>query len=125
MKTDTDTDTSPKHTLIGHSLNVSTLEYSLKRQKLISGSWDRTARVWSKVNPDVGGDDCSEKEKDGWECEMIMEEHQEAVWGVLAIDQGPNEGCWLTSSGEYNSIVYPNFLLISFHSWIRTDSNKL
>lgn len=28
-----------------------------------------------------------------------MEEHEEAVWGVLGIDNGPNDGCWLTSSG--------------------------
>jgi hypothetical protein len=28
-----------------------------------------------------------------------LEEHEEAVWGVLAIDSGPSDGCWLTSSG--------------------------
>lgn len=79
----------PVHTLIGHSLNVSTLQYSPKRQKLISGSWDRTARIWAPPGP-------SSKE---WECVKVLEEHEEAVWGVLAIDSGPEEGGWLTASG--------------------------
>jgi phospholipase A-2-activating protein len=93
------TNPSPEasHTLIGHSLNVSTLHYSSKRQKLISGSWDRTARVWSRSERRDGSEVV---EEGGWECELVMEEHEEAVWGVLAIDTGPNEGCWLTSSGE-------------------------
>jgi WD40 repeat protein len=83
-------DTEPRHALIGHSLNVSTLEYSVKRQKLISGSWDKTARIWSTSTPD-----------EEWRCEMVLEEHEEAVWGVLAIDNGSNDGCWLTSSGRH------------------------
>lgn len=62
---------------------------------MISGSWDKTARIWSRS---ILGE---EEEGDGqrWKCEIVMEEHEEAVWGVLAIDTGPNEGCWLTSSG--------------------------
>lgn len=87
-------DPEPRHALIGHSLNVSTLEYSIKRQKLISGSWDKTARIWSKSTSE-------EEDGQGWECEMVLEEHEEAVWGVLGIDSGPSDGCWLTSSGTF------------------------
>lgn len=75
-----------KHALLGHQLNVSTLHYSSKRRKLFSGSWDKTARIWSK-------------EESGWECETVLEGHEEAVWGVLGIDKGPQEGGWLTASG--------------------------
>jgi hypothetical protein len=67
---------------------------------LISGSWDRTARVWSRSRPSSEGDAAQEEEKGEWQCELVMEEHEEAVWGVLAIDNGPSEGCWLTSSGK-------------------------
>lgn len=80
------------HALIGHQLNVSTLAYSTKRRKLVSGSWDRTARVWRHA--------ASTGE---WECELVLEGHEEAVWGVLPIDQGPQEGGWLTASGELPS----------------------
>jgi WD40 repeat protein len=92
-------DPEPRQALIGHSLNVSTLEYSIKRQKLISGSWDKTARIWSKS---------STKEEDGqrWKCEIVLEEHEEAVWGVLAIDSGPSDGCWLTSSGTFPILFF-------------------
>lgn len=65
---------------------------------MISGSWDRTARVWSRASS--GSDAREEEDGQGWKCEIVMEEHEEAVWGVLAIDTGPSEGCWLTSSGS-------------------------
>lgn len=65
----------------------------MKRQKLISGSWDKTARIWSRAHPE------EEEHGQGWKCEMVLEEHEEAVWGVLAVDTGPSDGCWLTSSG--------------------------
>jgi WD40 repeat protein len=87
-------DPEPRQALIGHSLNVSTLEYSVKRQKLISGSWDKTARIWSRSST-------KQENGQGWECEIVLEEHEEAVWGVLAIDSGPSDGCWLTSSGTF------------------------
>ena len=92
-------DPESKHALIGHSLNVSTMHYSPKRRRLISGSWDRTARVWAAAqqeNPDAG----LEQKAEGWETELVLEAHEEAVWGVLAIDDGPPAGGWLTASGE-------------------------
>lgn len=89
-------DPEPVHTLIGHSLNVSTMNYSSKRQKLISGSWDRTARIWGRAS---STENKEEREGGGWECMAVLEEHEEAVWGVLAIDAGPEQGGWLTASG--------------------------
>jgi WD40 repeat protein len=92
-------DPEPRQALIGHSLNVSTLEYSIKRQKLISGSWDKTARIWSRSSTE-------EEDGQGWKCEIVLEEHEEAVWGVLAIDSGPSDGCWLTSSGTFPILFF-------------------
>ena len=91
-----------------------TLEYSKKRRKLISGSWDKTARVWAyhgtealsvtkplaaeKVSGD--GRDASQDKMGSWETELILEGHDEAVWGVTVIGEGPRDGCYLT--GELN-----------------------
>nr|XP_019047918.1 hypothetical protein I302_04538 [Kwoniella bestiolae CBS 10118]OCF26848.1 hypothetical protein I302_04538 [Kwoniella bestiolae CBS 10118] len=73
-----------QHCLVGHSLNVCTMSYSRKTRKLISGSWDQTARVWSKSSGE-------------WDCETVLEGHDQAVWGVAIIDEGPKEGCYLTA----------------------------
>lgn len=97
-------DQEPKYTLRGHGLNVSTLHYSTKRRKLISGSWDKTARIWGRpdASADAGADSDNNRVKFGeWECEMVLEGHDEAVWGVLAIDEGPQAGGWLTASGRF------------------------
>ena len=99
-------DPEPRQALIGHSLNVSTLEYSVKRQKLISGSWDKTARIWSRAHPG------EEEDGQGWKCEMVLEEHEEAVWGSLAVDTGPSDGCWLTSSGMCHTLLLVSVILM-------------
>ncbi|WWC97833.1 hypothetical protein V866_004720 [Kwoniella sp. B9012] len=75
-----------EHCLIGHSLNVCTMSYSTKRKKLISGSWDQTARIWSRS--------LVSKE---WVCERVLEGHEQAVWGVAIIDEGPKANCYLTA----------------------------
>jgi WD40 repeat protein len=69
--------------LVGHSLNVCTLAYSSRHRKLISASWDGTARVWSR---------------DGskWETTLVLDGHDAAVWGVAIVDEGAKEGCYLT-----------------------------
>ncbi|OCF44900.1 hypothetical protein I317_01179 [Kwoniella heveanensis CBS 569] len=75
--------------LSGHGLNVCTLAYSRKLKKLISGSWDHTARVWSR--------------KEGrWNSDLLLEGHEEAVWGVAIVDAGPREGCFLTADNMIN-----------------------
>ncbi|WWC91345.1 uncharacterized protein L201_006288 [Kwoniella dendrophila CBS 6074] len=74
-----------QHCLIGHTSNVCTLHYSTKHKKLISGSWDQTARVWSK------------SPNEEWTCEAVLEGHEQAVWGVAIIDEGPKLGCYITA----------------------------
>jgi WD40 repeat protein len=73
--------------LIGHALNVCTLAYSPVLEKLVSGSWDHTARVWSRATGE-------------WKCELILEGHVEAVWGVAAIDGGDRRGCFLSGKSS-------------------------
>lgn len=75
----------PVDRLAGHALNVCTLTYSSTLKKLVSGSWDHTARVWSRS----GGE---------WECELVLDGHSEAVWGIGAIDGGSRKGCFLTGT---------------------------
>lgn len=84
--------------LIGHALNVCTLAYSAKQGRLISGSWDRTARIWSREQ--ASDAKRTEPEASGWLCEAVLDGHDEAVWGVAIIDEGPKEGLYLTGSGN-------------------------
>ncbi|WWC73225.1 uncharacterized protein I206_107191 [Kwoniella pini CBS 10737] len=58
--------------------------YSTKFQKLISGSWDQTARVWSKSSAE-------------WTTDVVLEGHEQAVWGVSIVEEGPKAGCFLTA----------------------------
>ncbi|KAJ2345622.1 hypothetical protein GGF43_005172, partial [Coemansia sp. RSA 2618] len=58
---------APVRRLRGHSGNVCAL--AAAGDVLVSGSWDRTARVW------VGG-----------ECTHTLAGHAQAVWGVLVLD---------------------------------------
>jgi WD40 repeat protein len=84
------------------------MNYSSKRQKLISGSWDRTARIWGRTS---STENKGERRGGGWECIAVLEEHEEAVWGVLAIDQGPEQGGWLTASGmSFSDLLFPILL---------------
>ena len=102
-------DPDSTHALLGHALNVCTLAYSRQRRRLISGSWDKTARVWgdrraaSTTSPTPPAPDPSQAETEpetgeeiGWEREVVLEGHDEAVWGVAIVDEGPKEGCYLT-----------------------------
>lgn len=101
----------PQHALAGHGLNVSTLHYSHKRRKLISGSWDKTARIWSRgTNGGAIGSETGTG-AGGWECEMVLEGHEEAVWGVLGIDEGPQAGGWLTASGTSPTCTLTTLLM--------------
>ncbi|WVF65690.1 hypothetical protein IAT40_000421 [Kwoniella sp. CBS 6097] len=75
--------------LTGHGLNVCSLAYSRKLKKLISGSWDHTARVWSRIEGQ-------------WRSEALLEGHDEAVWGVAIIDDGARNGSYLTADNMIN-----------------------
>ncbi|ORY26271.1 WD40-repeat-containing domain protein [Naematelia encephala] len=83
----------PAECLIGHSLNVCTLTYSPSLAKLVSASWDHTARVWS--------------ETDGhWDTELVLQGHSEAVWGVTVVETGVRLGCYITGSADRTIILW-------------------
>lgn len=58
--------------LIGHSRNVCALAVLPGDKHIVSGSWDNSARIWSVAK---------------WETEVILDEHEGAVWDVLPLDQ--------------------------------------
>ncbi|OQR72259.1 phospholipase A-2-activating protein-like [Tropilaelaps mercedesae] len=66
---------SPLHKLLGHSGAVCSLATG-QFGTLVSGSWDKTARVWS-----------------GQKCMLTLEGHQGAVWAVALM---PQQGLILT-----------------------------
>ena len=57
--------------LLGHAHNVCALDVSPDGKRIISGSWDGTARVWQLGK---------------WEESTVLEGHGGSVWGVLAYD---------------------------------------
>ncbi|KAI5477830.1 phospholipase A-2-activating protein [Pseudohyphozyma bogoriensis] len=60
----------PLYTLAGHTSNVCTLHASADGKRLVSGSWDKTARVWSLED---------------FSCVYTLEGHEQSVWAVLAL----------------------------------------
>ncbi|CAO1638039.1 unnamed protein product [Parajaminaea phylloscopi] len=61
---------TPQYTLPGHEDNISTLDVGPAGSYIVSGSWDKTARVWKN-----------------WECVATFKGHLQAVWAVLAVDE--------------------------------------
>ncbi|SPO26787.1 related to DOA1 - involved in ubiquitin-dependent proteolysis [Ustilago trichophora] len=59
----------PTRTLIGHTENVCALDVGPHGQYLVSGSWDKTAKIWRN-----------------WECVATLKGHEQSVWAVLAVD---------------------------------------
>ena len=83
-------DPEPEQCLIGHALNVCALVYDQTSKKLLSGSWDSTAIVWS------------EGEKEGeWSAEVILKGHEAAVWGVAFVQDFAHRGNFLTGESPY------------------------
>ncbi|CEQ39924.1 SPOSA6832_01481, partial [Sporobolomyces salmonicolor] len=60
---------APSHTLIGHSANVCVLHVSKDGKTIVSGSWDKTAKVWKN-----------------FQLEYTLEGHEQSVWAVLALE---------------------------------------
>ncbi|KAI1391746.1 PFU-domain-containing protein [Hypoxylon trugodes] len=73
--------------LIGHARNVCALAAIPGGKYIVSGSWDKTARIWS-INK--------------WETEAILAGHEEAVWDVLPLD----ETTVITASADKNIRIY-------------------
>ncbi|GAA5888116.1 hypothetical protein JCM6882_000286 [Rhodosporidiobolus microsporus] len=72
---------TPSHTLIGHEGNVCALHVSADGGRVVSGSWDKTAKVWKN-----------------WQLEYTLEGHEQSVWAVLALDG--NEDLVLTGAAD-------------------------
>ncbi|KAH7923472.1 PFU-domain-containing protein [Leucogyrophana mollusca] len=68
----------PQYSLVGHSDNVCALNIT-PLGTIISGSWDKTAKVWSQ-----------------FQLQYDLKGHQQSVWAVLAID----EHQFLTASAD-------------------------
>ncbi|KDN35239.1 WD40 repeat-like protein, partial [Tilletiaria anomala UBC 951] len=61
---------TPDYTLLGHEENICSLDAGPGGSYIVSGSWDKTAKVW----------------KD-WKCVATLKGHAHAVWAVLAVDE--------------------------------------
>ncbi|KAI8611923.1 WD40-repeat-containing domain protein [Chytriomyces sp. MP71] len=59
-------DHEPLFTLLGHSDTVCALDVDEVTGALVSGSWDKTAKVWID-----------------WQCVTTLQGHEQAVWAVL------------------------------------------
>ncbi|KAI0376753.1 PFU-domain-containing protein [Hypomontagnella monticulosa] len=73
--------------LIGHAQNVCALAVVPGGRYIVSGSWDKTARVWSVEK---------------WETEAVLAGHEGAVWDVLPL----NETTIITACADKNIRVY-------------------
>ncbi|GAA5868266.1 hypothetical protein JCM1840_005619 [Sporobolomyces johnsonii] len=72
---------APSHTLIGHSANVCALHVSMDGKTIVSGSWDKTAKVWKN-----------------FQLEYTLEGHEQSVWAVLALEG--NDDLYLTGAAD-------------------------
>ncbi|KAI9894568.1 MAG: hypothetical protein M1814_001922 [Vezdaea aestivalis] len=58
--------------LLGHSHNVCALDVEISSEYIVSGSWDREARIWRMGK---------------WETTAVLRGHEGSVWAVLAWDK--------------------------------------
>lgn len=81
-------------------LNVCALHYNPSSGRLISGSWDHTARVWTRKAKTVGKDGGAALSTGSgakeWVCEHTLNGHEEAVWGVAAVHGASNGVSYIT-----------------------------
>ena len=68
----TTTEGSADALMVGHANQICALDVEPKAGWLVSGSWDKTAKVWQ-----VGK----------WEVDVELENHTQTVWAVLAYDR--------------------------------------
>ncbi|PRQ73969.1 hypothetical protein AAT19DRAFT_15536 [Rhodotorula toruloides] len=79
---------SPVQTLLGHAHNVCALHASRDGKRMVSASWDGTARVWRRRKAQEGHEEEGEGE---WMCERVLADHGAAVWDVLMLEEGGGE----------------------------------
>ncbi|GJN88517.1 hypothetical protein Rhopal_001483-T1 [Rhodotorula paludigena] len=79
----------PSHTLIGHEANVCALHVSKDGKRIVSGSWDKTAKVWKN-----------------WRLAYTLEGHEQSVWAVLALDSnGSTDDEDLVLTGAADNLI--------------------
>ncbi|GAA5970030.1 hypothetical protein JCM11641_000240 [Rhodosporidiobolus odoratus] len=79
---------TPSYTLAGHAHNVCAIRCSREGRRIVSASWDMTARVWEWRNG--LGEGMDEDSKGKWECERVLVGHGAAVWDVLLLEGKEN-----------------------------------
>lgn len=82
-------DPFPVKTLIGHEDTVCSVVAARKPGQIISGSWDKTARVWSLRNI-------------GQSTSLILKGHQAAVWAAVEL----HNGTYATGSADKTISIY-------------------
>jgi phospholipase A-2-activating protein len=80
----------PTHALVGHALNVCCLAVS-RSGSIISGSWDKTVKIWQD-----------------WNCVTTLEDHAQAVWDVLPIETAAEQGV-VTACADNLVRFFPSF----------------
>jgi WD40 repeat protein len=78
----------PSYTLAGHSHNVCAVSALGDGKRIVSASWDMTARVW-EFKEGSEGREGEEGGKGEWECERVLVGHGGAVWDVLLLEKEP------------------------------------
>ncbi|GAA5890265.1 hypothetical protein JCM6882_008775 [Rhodosporidiobolus microsporus] len=76
----------PAHTLLGHAHNVCAIKCARDGKRLVSASWDLTARVWRWRAAAAAGEGAEGE----WECENVLVGHGAAVWDVLLLEKEEN-----------------------------------
>ncbi|CDR47896.1 RHTO0S15e03378g1_1 [Rhodotorula toruloides] len=88
---------APVQTLLGHAHNVCALHASKDGTKMVSASWDGTARVWERRREEEAREEGEEGE---WTCERVLADHGAAVWDVLMLEEGGGGDSVLTACAD-------------------------
>ncbi|XP_055859180.1 phospholipase A-2-activating protein [Episyrphus balteatus] len=80
----------PACVLKGHDSTVCSISKGVESMSIVSGSWDKTARIWTI-------------DESGLSCAVVLKGHESAVWAVISL---PNKQ-FVTGSAD-KTIVYWN-----------------
>lgn len=80
----------PACVLKGHDSTVCSISKGVERMSIVSGSWDKTARIWTI-------------DESGISCAVVLKGHEGAVWSAISL---PNKQ-FVTGSAD-KTIVYWN-----------------
>lgn len=92
----------PKYMLIGHTSNVCSLSENKESNELISGSWDKTANVWSNGN-----------------LKYSLKGHTAAVWDAKVIPHASDE--YITVSADQKIRLWKKDQIVKTFNGIHQD----